>query len=193
MRRLTSLLFPRLDVGRHSIRNPCKRYISDRSEASYSRRIYCSDGNVELGPPTFTFFTDSVCLTMKLRHDDNLGYKVMLLTGMTRAKGETKSFEKKSRVSTVLPLEEANKLEGMLSSSKTEPVTLHGLGGGNVVFTLNSDYVSLKLCPSFISGVDENILPASQNSSKINVNFVGGSNEHSLLLHAMRELKQYQQ
>ncbi|GBE61659.1 aminodeoxychorismate lyase, putative [Babesia ovata] len=129
---------------------------------------------------------------MKLRNDENLGYKVMLLTGMTREGTESKVFDKRSRVSSVLPMEEVSKLLEALSQVSDAPTTLHGVDGGNLVVTRSSDSVSLKLCPSLIPGL--NTTPVSTpagGSSKVHINFMGGSNEGILLIHALKELMQY--
>ncbi|GIX64541.1 DUF262 domain-containing protein [Babesia caballi] len=179
-------------LRRNALSNAQRRHFSDRSEAAYSRRIYCSGESVEFGPPTYTFFTDHACLTMKLRNDENLGYKVMLLTGMTREGVENKVFDKKSRVSSVLPMEEVTKLVDALSKDSAAPTTLHGVDGGNLVVSRSNGAVSLKLCPSLIPGLNLSHAPAAAvGSSKMQVNFVGGSNENTLLLHALKELRDY--
>ncbi|GFE54593.1 GTP-binding protein Obg, putative [Babesia ovis] len=178
-------------LKRHGLSSAQRRFFSDRSEAAYSRRIYCSEGKVEFGPPTYTFFTDNACLTMKVRNDETLGYKVMILSAMTREGSVTKVFDKRSRVSATLPMEEVDKLFDVVSSDSSESTTtLHGVDGGNLVISKSCNTVSLKLCPSLIPGI--NVTHASAPalaSSKVHVNFVGGSNENALLIHALKELK----
>lgn len=194
MLRFTSLMIPSRGLRPSSFSRAAMRFITDRSEASFSRRIYSRNGNIEFGPPTYTLFTDTVCLTMKLRNDENLGYKVMLFTGMTRESSESRSFEKKSRVSSVLPIAEVERLYDALSGDSTTPTTLQGVDGGNIIVTRSEDSISLKLCPSLIPGINVSSLSTPySSSSKIQVNFSGGPNEHSLLLHALNELKEYHQ
>ncbi|EDO06219.1 hypothetical protein BBOV_II002640 [Babesia bovis T2Bo] len=170
-----------------------RRFFSDRSEAAYSRRVYCSNGVVEFGPPTYTFFTENACLTVKLRNDENLGYRVMLLSAMTREGQDSKVFDKRSRVSSTLPMDEAAKLFDIVNDgSSASTVTLQGVDGGNVIVSKTVNSISLKLCPSLIPGI--NVMgsgTSNLNTSKVNVTFVGGSNENTLLIHALKELKDY--
>ncbi|XP_952977.1 thrombospondin-related protein, putative [Theileria annulata] len=163
------------------------RGLVTKSEATCTRKVYGENDKVTLGPPTYTIFSPEVCLTLKLKRDELTGDNGLLLTGMTRLKDGSNSFNKNSRISSVLPMETLDRLSEAITKNSEHPVTFEGLDGGSVVVTNNSDTFSIKLYPSLPGlNLTPGMLPTTKPNSHIN--FTGNHNEHALVKHALHDL-----
>ncbi|UVC50197.1 hypothetical protein MACK_004072 [Theileria orientalis] len=168
-----------------------KKLMNYKSEATCTRKVYADNDKVSLGPPTFTIFSPEVCLTLKLKKDELTGLDSLLLTGMTRLKDGSNSFNKNSRISSVLPLDTLKKLNEVLKRNSERPVTFEGLDGCSVEVTNSNGNFSLKLYPTLVPGLNltSGMLPGFPNGSS-HLNFTGSVTEHSLLVHALSELSE---
>ncbi|KAK2198272.1 hypothetical protein BdWA1_001281 [Babesia duncani] len=164
----------------------------NKSEATVIRKVHATGDNVEMGPPTFTLFTENVCLTVKATNDESSSGQGLLFTAMKRLQEPSRQFNKNSRVSSVLPLEQLDRLQAILREKSNEEFTIHGIDGGSIVIACSHDCISIKLNPSLIPGqtLIDSKTPSTGHKLNAKINFLGGLNEVTLISYALDNISE---